>query len=162
MRQSLAVLVAVAWMGLACPASAATDSTTFQVTATVVSSCDVSATSLSFGAYDPVATAPLDGAATINVRCTNGTSYVVALDEGVGASATISERRMTNGAQTLTYALYQDAGRSTLWGETSGTDTVAATGTGAVQAHAMYGRAPAQQTATAGGYSDTITVTVTY
>lgn len=162
MRQGIAAIVAVAWSGMACLASAATDSTTFQVTATVVSSCEVSATPLAFGAYDPVATTPLDGSATVNVRCTNGTSYVVALDEGVGASATVSERRMTNGAQTLTYALYQDASRSTLWGETSGTDTVAATGTGAVQGHAIYARAPAQQTATAGGYSDTITVTVTY
>lgn len=162
MRTTTAACAALGLLAFSTAAQAATDSDTFQVTATVVASCAVDAADLAFGAYDPVSSSPLDAATTVDVHCTNGTSYVVALDAGVGVGATIGARRMTNGGQTLVYALYQNAGRTTLWGETSGVDTVAGTGSGAVQALTVYARAPAQQTATAGSYADTITVTVTY
>ncbi|MDX2232890.1 MAG: spore coat U domain-containing protein [Hyphomonadaceae bacterium] len=162
MRFGIATCAAFAWCVMASAASAATATDTFQVTATVVASCSVDAANLSFGSYDPVSATPLDGSTSISVHCTNGAGYVLGLDEGVGASATVSARQMSNGGQTLTYALYQDSGRTTVWGETSGVNTVAGTGSGAVQTVTIYGRAPAQQAATAGSYTDTVTVTVTY
>jgi spore coat protein U-like protein len=69
---------------------------------------------------------------------------------------------MTNGANTITYSLYQDAGRTTVWGNTIGTNTVAGTGNGASQSYTVYGRVPPQTTPAAALYGDTITVTVTY
>lgn len=158
------VSVACAVVACAWPAgvSAATDTDTFQVTATVVSSCAVDATDLSFGSYDPVSSTPLDASTIIEVRCTNGTGYVVALNAGVGSGASIASRRMTNGGSILTYSLYQDASRTVLWGDSTGVDTVAGSGNGSVQILTVYGRAPAQQAAVAGAFSDTITVTVTY
>ena len=156
--------VACAFVGGLWPAlaGAAIDSDTFQVTATVVSSCDVEATDLNFGSYDPVSSTPLDASTTIQIRCTNGTGYVVSLNAGIGSGASIASRRMTNGASTLAYSLYQDAGRTILWGESAGVDTVAGSGDGSAQTLTVYGRAPAQQAAVAGAFSDTVTVTVTY
>jgi spore coat protein U-like protein len=49
-----------------------------------------------------------------------------------------------------------------VWGNTVGTDTVAATGSGAAQSYTVYGRITAQTTPAPGTYTDTITVTVTY
>lgn len=63
---------------------------------------------------------------------------------------------------TIGYALYRDSGRTQNWGETVGTDTVAGTGDGNVQAITVYGRVPAQATPGVGTYTDSVTVTVTY
>lgn len=156
------VLCCAAWVGLCAAAHAATASDSFQVTATVVTSCEVTATDLGFGAYDPVVATPLDASTTIEVRCTNGAGYVIALGAGIGSGATTASRRMTAGGDTLVYSLYQNAGRTTLWGDNAGVDTVAGTGSGAAQVLTIYGRAPARQTSPAGAYADTITVTLTY
>ena len=69
---------------------------------------------------------------------------------------------MTSGANTVNYTLYSNSGRTTLWGNTVGTDTVAATGNGASQSYTVYGRVPTQAAPAPGTYTDTITVTVTY
>jgi spore coat protein U-like protein len=58
--------------------------------------------------------------------------------------------------------LYSNAGRTTVWGNTVGTDTVAGTGTGATQSLTVYGRVPVQSTPGAGTYTDTVITTVTY
>jgi hypothetical protein len=47
---------------------------------------------------------------------------------------------MTNGASTINYSLYSDSGRTAVWGNTIGTNTVAATGNGASQSYTVYGR----------------------
>lgn len=156
-----AALLSAAY-ALCAPARAGTDTDTMAVTATVVASCDVAANDLDFMTYDPVSGSPVDASATLEITCTNGAAYVVALDEGVGAGATIAARRMTSGSDTLAYSLYRDASRSQLWGETNGVDTVAGTGSGTQQTLTVYGRAPTAQTSPAGSYADTVTVTVTY
>jgi spore coat protein U-like protein len=69
---------------------------------------------------------------------------------------------MTNGAATVSYSLYSNAARTTNWGNTVGTDTVAGTGTGSNQSYTVYGSVPAQTTPAPATYTDTITVTVTY
>lgn len=144
------------------PALAGTDSDTMAVTATVVASCDVDAQDLAFGSYDPVSPTPLDAATTISVMCTTGTSYDVAVNAGTGSGATVATRKMSASSNTLNYSLYSNAGRTTVWGATSGSNTVTGTGNGAAQTLNIYGRIPVHQTSPAGSYSDTITVTVTY
>jgi spore coat protein U-like protein len=143
-------------------ASAATTTTTFTVSATVTNNCTVSATNHAFGAYTPSAVPPTDATSTLTVNCTVGAGYNVGLDAGTGSGATVTTRKMTSGANTLNYSLYQDALRSTVWGNTVGTDTVAGIGTGLNVGHTVYGRIPASQNVAAGSYSDTITVTVTF
>jgi spore coat protein U-like protein len=153
-----AALVAMPAAGIA-----ATATTTFQVTATVISVCTVSATDLAFGNYDASAGAPNDNSSTVNVTCSNGSPYTVALDAGTGSGATVAVRRMSNGGDTLDYSMYTTAARVTVWGDgTAGTSTQAGTGNGAAQAFTVYGRIPTGQFVTAGSYADTVTATVTY
>lgn len=68
---------------------------------------------------------------------------------------------MTGGGATVNYALYRDAGFTQNWGNTTGTDTTAGTGSGAVQTVTVYGQVPAQTTPAA-AYADTVAVTITY
>jgi len=99
---------------------------------------------------------------TIQVLCTNTTPFNIGLDAGTASGATVTTRKLTNGAATINYFLYSNSGRTTNWGNTVGTDTVASTGTGVAQSFTVYGRVPVQLTPTPGIYSDTVTVTLTY
>ncbi len=108
-----------------------------------------------------VLTSNVDASTTLSVQGTNTTPYTIGINEGVGASATIAARKMTNGAATVTYSLYKDSGRTQLWGST-GAEAVSATATGLVQTYTVYGRVPPQATPAAGTYTDTLTITVTY
>lgn len=145
-----------------CSVFAATATTSFSVTATVLAACSVNATNLAFGNYNPAQVAVTNGQNTVTVTCTSGTTYNVGLDLGVGSGATLAARRMTSGANTLNYNLYSNASRTTVWGNTIGTNTVAGTGNGVAQPLTVYGSIPAEQYVPAGNYLDTINVTVTY
>lgn len=158
----LMLAAAAALTPASAPAATATD--TFQVTANVLGSCSVSATDLAFGDYTPTSGTPLDQTSTVSVTCTTGTTYDVGLNEGLNDYGNgVTGRRMVYATTNfLAYALYSDSGRTTNWGNTVDTDTVDGTGNGSAQDITVYGRVPINQYVTAGGYSDTITVTVTY
>jgi spore coat protein U-like protein len=135
---------------------------TFAVQLTVTSSCVInSAATLDFGSQG-VLTANVDNTSTLAVQCTDTTPYNIGLNAGNGNGATVAVRKMSNGAATVNYMLYSDAGRTSIWGNTIGTNTVAGTGNGASQSYTVYGRVPPQTTPAAAAYSDIITVTVTY
>ena len=121
----------------------------------------VSASTLNFGSQG-VLTANVDQTSTIAVQCTNTTPYNIGLNAGTSSGATVTTRKMVNGAATVSYSLFSDSGRTTNWGNTVGTDTVASTGTGASQNFTVFGRVPAQTTPAPNTYTDTITVTVTF
>jgi len=144
------------------PLYAATATTTMTVQMTITATCLVnSATALNFGTQGVLAT-NVDQTSTLQVTCTNTTPYNIGLNVGTGAGATVAARKMTSGANTVNYTLYRNSTRTTLWGNTVGTDTVAATGNGAAQNYTVYGRVPPQAAPAPGTYTDTITVTVTY
>jgi spore coat protein U-like protein len=143
-------------------ADAATTTSTFTVQATIAATCVInSASTLDFGTTG-VLTANVDNTSTIVVQCTNTTPYNIGLDAGTGSGATVATRKLTSGGATINYTLYSNAGRTTVWGTTIATDTVAATGNGSGQSYTVYGRIPPQSTPAPGVYTDTITVTVTY
>ncbi len=161
------ILFATAMTFAAHGASAATSSGSFQVNATVVSSCTVSGSLLNFGsALDPLSAAvPVDASSTLTVQCTNTTPYAVALNAGVnaGGATNFSSRAIKNGSNTLAYQLYTDSGRSTVWGDgTASSSTSNGTGTGSTQTLTIYGRLPTLANSVPGTYSDTVTVTITY
>jgi spore coat protein U-like protein len=157
-----AAATAVLTLGLAsAPAFATTNvTTTFAVSATVQSTCLISATALAFGTY----TGAVDNAtSTVSVTCTNTTPYNVSLNPGTATGATVTTRKMGGpGGALLNYSLFSNSGMTTNWGQTIGTDTVTGTGNGSAQAITVYGQVPASQYVTPGSYSDTITATVTY
>jgi spore coat protein U-like protein len=126
----------------------------------------VSATALSFGNYTPASAAAAN--ATVTVRC--GTlginllpSFTVSLISSNGANP--SARYMRNGAAHLGYNIYTDAGYSAVWGDgtagslTQSSNSILALGSIAFTA---WGRVPAGQYVSAGVYSDTVTVLVSY
>lgn len=147
---------------LAAPAYAQSASTTFDVTITITGTCSIdtpAATDVAFGTQPSTAT-DIDADGLLNVNCTPGTVFEIALDEGLNGTD-IGSRAMSDGTTEVPYQLYRDPARSLVWGETLGTDTFSGTGTGAVQPIPVYGRVPSANFPAA-AYSDTVTATITY
>ncbi|MGH6812252.1 MAG: Csu type fimbrial protein [Methylocella sp.] len=144
-------------------AEAATVTGTFNVQVIIAATCVLnSSTNLSFGTQGVLA-APINDQSTITVTCTNTTPYNIGLDKGLnGGSVTTREMKGVVSAALVNYSLFRDAPMTLNWGQTIGTDTVGASGTGSAQPFTVYGQIPAQPTPAPDTYNDTITVTVTY
>jgi spore coat protein U-like protein len=133
----------------------------FTVSATYLATCMVSATSLNFGSTGSLSS-NIDATNTVTATCSSTTAYNIGLSAGNGTGATVATRKMTSGANTVSYSLYTSAARSVVWGNTVGTDTVSGSGSGLGQSYTVYGRVPSQTVPPPATYSDTIVVTVTY
>jgi len=161
-RYVAAVAVLLAAGAVADASSTAT--TSFTVQAVINAACNVSATTLNFGTYNPASGAALGGTSTISVYCTGGSPYTTALNVGSGGG-TFATRTLLSGSDTLNFNLYRDAAYSQVWGDgTASTYTVAGTGSGLLAANSLtvYGQIPISQDKPVGTYTSTITVTVTY
>ncbi|PNS09557.1 Csu type fimbrial protein [Solilutibacter silvestris] len=161
-------LLAVAVLAIASvPSMAATNPATgtFNVTLTVQKACNVSATDMVFGTHDFTEVPNIDNTSTITVKCTKNTAYTVALGAGTTTGNTDTARKMaglTGGnTDTVTYALYNDSGRTANWGTAAG--TVAGTGNNGNQLLTVYGRVlPGALNVTPDNYKDVVTVSVAY
>lgn len=163
-RGAAFAVAAIAGLGFATPVSAQTANSTLNVTATVTANCTVSTSPVAFGTVNPISGSNIDSTGGVTVTCTNGTGWTAAAGVGSGSGATLLSRRMTAGGNTLTYNLFTDAARSTIWGDGTGTTvTVGNTGTGSGQSFTVYGRVGSGQTSVPpGSYADTVSVTVSY
>jgi spore coat protein U-like protein len=122
-------------------------------------SCSASAPTVNFGNYTGALVTP--GATPLSVTCPLLVAYTVSLNAGTGAGATTTTRKMTGpGSSTLNYQLFQNSSRTTNWGNTVGTDTVAGTGSLSAQTLNIYPQLSAGQNNAPGTYTDTITVSV--
>jgi spore coat protein U-like protein len=146
-------------------AAQATDNLAVQ--ATVVANCNINAPNvLQFGNYDPIVVnaaggADLDGSTTIEVRCTKNSANVwIGLD--LGANASGSTRRMTDGTEFLTYEIYQDAPGGTVWGNVLGEGVSYTAATSAWVDVDVFGRVPQGQDVSAGTYNDTVVATINF
>ena len=160
MKLILALLAAFVAAALGTPAEAGQATAVMQVRAVVVESCSVSADTLDF-ALDTSPGARAQGQASVELSCNGPAAYEVALDSGQNGA-----RQMVDPAsgKALPYEIYADAGRSTRWGDTLGSDTVA--GTAGADGYARltaYGATLASaDTLSAGIYSDAVVVTVNF
>src|SRR6266850_8223102 len=153
LRVGLTASLTAAFLLQSATSFATTTTTTFPVSITIAATCVInSASALNFGSQGVLAT-NTDQSSTISVTCTNTTPYNIGLDAGTGTGATVAVRKLTSGGATVNYSLYSDTGRTTVWGNTIGTNTVAATGNGSAQSYAVYGRVPPQTTPAAGTYN---------
>lgn len=134
----------------------------FTVKASVTALCSINATPLDFGTPAGVLNTAVTSQTDISVQCASTVAYNVGLDGGLHSGNNINARAMALGANSVAYQLYRDSGRTQVWGNTVGTDTVAQTGDGTWQDFTVYGRVPAQTTPPAGTYQDTVVVSVTY
>ena len=164
MKRHITVLLALGMLPCAgLLAQSQTAQTTFRVTARVNAVCEVTSNDLAFGTYNPKASSPHQVSSLVRATCTPGATYQVGLNEGTSPGATINQRKMVSGSNSLNYQLYSDSARSAIWGNTPGTDTVTPPpGTGLSQDLPVYGTIPPAQSAAVGDYSDTITVRVYY
>ncbi len=162
-------LFATMFLGLSGAALAGTDTSELTVSATVAASCTIDASAgLAFGTYDPVvanASANLDVDGTISTTCTNGSTATITLGQGAnagsGSTAAIPVRRMLAGTTDfLSYELYTDGPRTTVWNDTTSGSPV--TGTGAPVSTTVFGRIPPGQNVRANSYSDTVLATITF
>lgn len=134
----------------------------FTASARVVNDCTISATNMNFpttGLLDE----PLQARSSLTVRCTNGNAWRLSLSGG--GSADVQARRMQGGDGTgsVSYQLYTDSARSTIWGDgRAGTAMVTGTGSGKAQSVSVYGEVPAQDTPAPGAYQDTIIATIMF
>lgn len=162
LRLALCLGLATGVIALSQAAYSAVATGVMTVSATVSSTCVVGASTLAFSSATSAAiqAGNVDATGTVTVNCTTGSPYTIALDAGAGAGATVASRKMTSGANLLSYTVYTSAARTTVWDTGSG--TVAGTGSGAVQTISAYGRIFSGQTVPAATYTDTINVTVSY
>lgn len=140
-------------------------SASLTVNATVSKNCTISTAPVNFGAYDPVAgnaTASLDGIGTLTVTCTKGATAHVGLNGGGNVQG--STRRMRqSGTAYLTYEIYKDSGRTTVWGDGfSDNLDIGAAPNRNPRTFTAYGRVPSGQDATVGTYTDTVMATVNF
>jgi len=151
-------------LGLTAPALAQTASTNLSVTALVAKNCSITTTAVAFGSYDPIvanASAPLDGTGSVVVTCTKGSG--TRIDLGLGSNAAGSVRKMLGGTDLLTYELYTDTGRSTVWGSGAGAgQTIATAPNKNPRTFTVYGRVPAGQDVGAASYTDTVVATINF
>ena len=132
-------------------------------------SCSVNVTGMAFGNYSPLDNQPSDSVGTVTVACTNliaiFVNFTVKLSPGVAGG--YQPRQLASGTGHLSYNLYTDPLRSTVWGNGSGgtatqsLGALIAIGSGALPL-TVYGRIPAKQNVAPGLYSDTIIATVEY
>lgn len=141
-------------------ARAATATTTFNVSATVQTSCAVSAADLAFGTYDAASATDATATSTVTVTCSLLTPYTISLDTGTHAAG--STRRMGSGASRLSYEIYRDVTMSNIFGTVAASLGVSGIGTGAAVPTVIYGKIPKNQAVIPGSYSDQVTVTVDY
>ncbi|MBM3820680.1 MAG: spore coat protein U domain-containing protein [Acidimicrobiia bacterium] len=149
-------------VGTSLPAEAA-ETATLTVSASVTNNCTISAAAISFAAYDPVvanATANLDGEGRVTIACTKGAVPTIGL--GAGSNASGSTRRLASGAEMLTYEIYQNSSRSTVWNGGGGILTTTAAPSKAPRDYTVYGRITGGQDVAAGTYTDTIVATVNF
>jgi spore coat protein U-like protein len=136
----------------------------------IVDYCDVSATPIPFGTYDPASTSPREVTGTITVTCLVlvvglEVSWTLSLDDGLGNGFT--PRRMLNGANTLDYNIFTSAAYGTIWGNGSpGTATVSDSQFLIVGVthndYTMHARIPALQDVRPGSYGDSVVVSILY
>jgi len=163
-----AMLVGSAGFSTAIFAGTATDN--MAVTTDVGISCTITVADLTFTSYDPTYGVDNDSTGSVTSTCTTGGSVVLTLGQGANADSSSTDaapiRRMvgTTGAAAgtyLNYGLYQEGGRTTVFGNTSGTGG-SFTATGGADVTTVYGRIPKEQAAAVGSFVDSVSVTLTY
>ena len=150
---------AIAALAIARPAAAQT----INVNANVPERCQITASAdINFpSTYDGLA--DLDTSGSVTTRCTRGTTYTISITEGNDPVANTTRRMEGVGAlagQFLEYDIYQDAGYTTRWRETTPYNPGASTSNAAV-VHPVRARISTGQDPAVGDYQDVVTVSIT-
>lgn len=132
------------------------ESTQFQVKMRVNETCDIgtgSSSDVDFGTVSRT-TQNVQATGSLNVSCTQGTPYNIALN----SDGTM--KNTSNAALQIPYRLYQDASLSKEWGSIA-ENRFSQQGTGQTQNITIWGQVP-DTNVPAGQYTDRVTATITY
>jgi spore coat protein U domain-containing protein, fimbrial subunit CupE1/2/3/6 len=127
-------------------------------------SCTISATSVNFGNYNVFDGTAVDSTGTITYLC-NSHSTNITISLSKGASSSYNQRIMIKGAEALTYNLFTDAAKTSVWGDgTSGTSVYSRTNppNNTNVNLTVYGQIPPGQDVSAGTFSDTVSATINF
>lgn len=150
-------------------ASAGSAASSFRVTATLDPTCTIQTTPATFGHYNPLTThssEPLDVNSSVTITCSKGMATTLALDRGQhGEHAQGTTRAMKHAStdEYLSYELFQDVVRTTLWG-TAGENVFVPPVAPDTKPRTffIFGRIFAAQDVTAGDYADTVVAIVNF
>jgi spore coat protein U-like protein len=142
--------------------------------AAVIVSCNVTTGGIAFGVYSPLSTVGTASTGALKVTCTGtgtgrrGGNVTAILSLSTGLSGNYASRTMFSATNVLNYNIYWNTAYNQIVGDgTGGSSTGSANmtvtvGNSAQVTNTVYGYIPPLQNAAAGGYTDVITVTVTY
>jgi spore coat protein U-like protein len=158
MKKYLVILAAVMMViAMVSGAFAGSQPVTVGASATITTTCNVIAGTLSFGAIDGDATADttVSAGGSFSIKCTKGTAVTVTDDKGENEAGT--QMNMKSGSDLLPYSISYTT--TALTGEGAG-----AGGTSIIDHLALTGTVSAAQLpgVKAGSYTDTITLTLAY
>ena len=169
-KNAIAAAALLVVAGFAGQAMAQTSTSSFKAKITIQKACDVTTTAptdLNFGSHLTTDAPPNEATpGTITVNCSKNTPYTIGLrpssanggdDNGNGKMSS------TTSSDLVPYKLYQDAGRTTLWGNVSGNvlSGTRASGDPVAKTYQVYGKVPSVDF-TPASYEDTVAVTLTY
>jgi spore coat protein U-like protein len=171
-----AVAMGLALASLGLPILAATTTSTFNATSSVVSACTITNNpGVAFGQYDAVTnkTAPVNANSSLSVLCTKGAAVSVGIDQGQtplsGSTCITPQRQMKSAAgDFLRYGVFvfTDAANpdeASAWGcDASNAATFTSASGLTPQVLNTVNNIRAGQDVPAGAYSDTVTVTVKF
>lgn len=141
--------------------------------AAVTVNCTTTAGGIAFGIYNPLSTVGTASTGSLKVVCTGSgfgaTTITVDVSLSPGLSGNYATRTMLSGSNVLDYNIYWSTAYTQIIGNgtggsyagSAGPITIIAGGSGQATG-TMYGYIPPSQDVAPGGYSDVITVTVTY
>jgi spore coat protein U-like protein len=161
-RIGAGVAAAGAWALAASPCAAAGRATNeMPVSVSPVNSCTVVATPLIFLIPVPTNT-NVDSTASLTIKCPPRIAFTVDIDTGLYPNGI--NRRVYNPAANayINYDVYKDPPRSAVWGTGGARNVAGNSGLLGLAVMPVYGRVASVKTLKAGGYSDTLTVTVSF
>jgi spore coat protein U-like protein len=161
-RLGAATMAAGALALVASPCAAAGRATSqMPVSVSPVSSCTLSAQPMVF--FIPVPTnGAVDSTSLITVQCPPLTAFTIDIDNGLYPNGI--NRRVYNATYNayINYDIYKDPPRSQVWGTGAARNVPGNSGLTGIYLRTVYGRVTAVKSIKAGGYNDTLTVTVSF
>lgn len=163
-----ATLITISSFATISSANAETATGEFEIGLVVQSVCNLTAGSSSNIDLGNVGDGSVKtGTNNISVACSTGTPYKIgflARNDGGAGGVGVLKGTKNDGAISIIYKLTKDVAGVTPWGNTAGTNTMDATGTGflAAVSYPVYATTTGSTDVVPDTYSDMVDVTVTY
>lgn len=158
------IAIGIACFSAAAPALAETTSEQMAIEATVISGCQVSATTMNFGSLIGLTGRPTT-TATISLLCNPDTDYEISIDAGLHTQGA-RNRRMYNPTTNryMRYNIYRDANLNSVWDTRNNRTVTGNSGATGLVSHTAYGEIRNLNAVSAGGgvFADTVTITVEF